>query len=89
MHTKEGETCPVCKTTIKKIKVGGRGTYFCPNCQVDTKIIGLTGGIASGKSTASTYILSKGYTVIDSDFIVRTYIKESRNVKRNSFNIFD
>lgn len=25
--------CPRCKTIIKKIKVGGRGTHYCPNCQ--------------------------------------------------------
>ena len=33
VHTKEKEPCPVCKTTIIKIKVGGRGTYYCPTCQ--------------------------------------------------------
>ena len=33
VHTKEKEPCPICKTTIVKIKVGGRGTYYCPNCQ--------------------------------------------------------
>ena len=33
VHTKVGEPCPVCKTTIVKIKVGGRGTYYCPKCQ--------------------------------------------------------
>ena len=31
VHTKE--ECPVCKTKILKIRVGGRGTYFCPTCQ--------------------------------------------------------
>lgn len=25
--------CPRCKIIIKKIKVGGRGTHFCPKCQ--------------------------------------------------------
>ena len=25
--------CPVCNCDIKKIKVSGRGTYFCPKCQ--------------------------------------------------------
>lgn len=25
--------CPVCKSNIRKITVGGRGTYYCPNCQ--------------------------------------------------------
>jgi formamidopyrimidine-DNA glycosylase len=33
VHTKEGEPCPVCQTTIEKTKVGGRGTYHCPTCQ--------------------------------------------------------
>ena len=33
VHTREGEPCPVCKTPVKKIKVGGRGPYFCPACQ--------------------------------------------------------
>lgn len=33
VHAKENEFCPVCGTIIKKIKVGGRGTYFCSNCQ--------------------------------------------------------
>jgi len=25
--------CKVCKTIIKKIQLGGRGTYYCSNCQ--------------------------------------------------------
>lgn len=33
IHGKEKEMCPVCKSLILKIKVGGRGTYYCPNCQ--------------------------------------------------------
>ena len=33
VHGKAGGKCPVCKTEIKKIKVGGRGTYYCPKCQ--------------------------------------------------------
>ena len=27
------DRCKECKTKIKKIKLGGRGTYFCPKCQ--------------------------------------------------------
>ena len=30
----EGDPCPRCGTIIKKIRVGGRGTHFCPHCQV-------------------------------------------------------
>lgn len=33
VHQKEGKKCPVCGSVIKKIKVGGRGTYYCEKCQ--------------------------------------------------------
>lgn len=36
VHTKE--ICPKCNTKIEKIKVGGRGTYYCPNCQRERNI---------------------------------------------------
>lgn len=34
------------------------------------RIIGLTGGIASGKSTVTSYLRDKGYMVIDADRVV-------------------
>jgi formamidopyrimidine-DNA glycosylase len=34
VHTREGEDCLRCGETIRRIVVGGRSTYFCPNCQV-------------------------------------------------------
>ena len=30
---RKGKPCFACATSIKRIKVGGRGTYFCPSCQ--------------------------------------------------------
>ena len=33
VHNHEKEPCPICKNSIVKIKVGGRGTYYCPQCQ--------------------------------------------------------
>lgn len=33
VHSKDGEKCNKCSGYIEKIKVGGRGTYYCPNCQ--------------------------------------------------------
>ena len=33
VHQREGEPCPDCGCTIKKITVGQRSTYFCPCCQ--------------------------------------------------------
>ncbi|MDA1079447.1 MAG: bifunctional DNA-formamidopyrimidine glycosylase/DNA-(apurinic or apyrimidinic site) lyase [bacterium] len=32
-YGKEGEPCPNCGASIERIKVGGRGTFFCPECQ--------------------------------------------------------
>lgn len=32
-HRKDGDDCPCCAGKIKKIKVVGRSTYFCPNSQ--------------------------------------------------------
>lgn len=34
VHGKAGEACPNCGSTIKKIRVGGRGTSYCDKCQV-------------------------------------------------------
>jgi len=34
VHTREGEECPRCGSTIVRLVVGGRSTYFCPSCQV-------------------------------------------------------
>ena len=34
VHRREGESCPRCGTTIRKLVVGGRGTYVCERCQV-------------------------------------------------------
>ena len=33
VHKREGEPCLNCGETIKRIKVGGRSTYYCPKCQ--------------------------------------------------------
>lgn len=33
VHGRSGMPCPVCGSTITKIRVGARGTYFCPSCQ--------------------------------------------------------
>lgn len=31
----DGEPCQRCGTIVKKIRVGGRGTHFCPKCQIE------------------------------------------------------
>ena len=38
VFNKKGQLCPICgKAKIEKIKVAGRGTHFCPNCQKELK----------------------------------------------------
>ena len=32
-YGRKGKPCLICKTPIKKIVVGGRGTHYCPRCQ--------------------------------------------------------
>ncbi|HMC31626.1 MAG TPA: bifunctional DNA-formamidopyrimidine glycosylase/DNA-(apurinic or apyrimidinic site) lyase [Candidatus Angelobacter sp.] len=33
VYGREGKSCLKCKTPIRKIVVGGRGTHYCPKCQ--------------------------------------------------------
>ena len=33
VHGHKGEECPNCTSLIDKVKIGGRGTYYCSNCQ--------------------------------------------------------
>lgn len=41
-------------------------------------MIGITGGIASGKSTVSVFLREKGYVVIDADEVVRSLQQKGR-----------
>ena len=33
IYGKDGEACPVCRSTVEALKLGGRTSAFCPNCQ--------------------------------------------------------
>ncbi len=72
-YGREGEICPTCGTKFHKDFIGGRGTTYCPNCQINhelEKAIGITGPIGSGKSTALNYLKEKGYRTYSADEIV-------------------
>lgn len=34
VYGKAGKKCPRCKNIIKRINLGGRGTFYCPKCQI-------------------------------------------------------
>lgn len=91
VHTKEGKPCPICNTSIIKTVVGGRGTYYCPQCQNDRlpKVIGITGGIASGKTTVTEYLIKNGYKVIDSDEIVKRLYQKNEVIMQIKLNFGD
>ena len=33
VYQKDQEPCLICQTPIKRVKIGGRGTFYCPKCQ--------------------------------------------------------
>lgn len=73
-YGKVGSICPNCGYPFKKIRIGGRGTTFCPKCQKypnDTTVFAIVGKIASGKSTALKFFKSLGYNTISADEIVK------------------
>ena len=91
-YGKVGEKCPRCGATFRFIKVGGRGTTFCPICQKKLGApinVAITGKIASGKSLATSTFASQSIPTISSDAIVRDlYQKEEiANKIEQMFNI--
>ncbi len=50
VHTRAGEPCPTCGSTIRKMVVGGRGTYVCEKCQPKPRTRITDAGRARGKS---------------------------------------
>ena len=78
-YGKNGQKCVVCHTNMRFIKVNGRGTTFCPRCQIKRGAplkIAIVGKIASGKSAVSNIFKDKGYLVLSSDAIVHELYKK-------------
>ena len=86
-YGKKGEKCPYCSSIFRKDELGGRGTTYCPSCQNVALRIGVTGKIASGKSTVLNYFKELGFKVFSSDEEVnRLYTLTS--TKKGLINIF-
>lgn len=74
-----GKPCSKCGLPLKKIRVGGRGTTYCPHCQRDADhpfVVALTGPIASGKSAVGVSLAEHGFARIDLDEIVSRLYEE-------------
>ncbi len=37
VYNRTNQPCRICQTPISKIRLGGRGTHYCPNCQIDDR----------------------------------------------------
>ena len=71
VHGRKDQPCSICQTPLKKMRVGGRGTYFCPSCQPQRTVIGITGGIATGKTLVAEALKRWGYPVFEADSFVK------------------
>lgn len=76
VYGREGKKCPICNSIIKKRFVGGRGTSFCPKCQHVPYSIGITGEIASGKSTVLQLFKECGAAIFSADEEVTKLYKD-------------
>ncbi|MGI6714271.1 MAG: DNA-formamidopyrimidine glycosylase [Bacilli bacterium] len=90
VYGKAGNKCVSCGHLLKKIKVSGRGTTYCPFEQINPEaplVIGITGTIASGKTTLLNSLGALGYSTISSDQIVHQ-LYEQMEVKTRLNKIF-
>ena len=72
-YGRNGQKCVVCHTNMRFIKVNGRGTTFCPHCQIKLGKplkVAIVGKIASGKSAVLNVFKELGYLSLSSDEIV-------------------
>lgn len=73
-YGKANTPCPNCGSLFRFIKVGGRGTTFCPHCQeYKNKLIkvAIFGKIASGKTEVLNCFKNNKIPTISSDEIVK------------------
>ena len=80
-YGKNGQKCVICHTKMRFIKVNGRGTTFCPHCQIKLGAplkIAIVGKIASGKTTVLNVFKKHNYLSLSSDEIVHDLYNDSK-----------
>ena len=85
VYGREGQNCKNCNTLIVKTFINGRGTHFCPKCQmlpitIVPRVIGVTGIISSGKSTVATMFGKIGYLTINADELVKKAYSDKKMI---------
>lgn len=84
VYNRVGKPCLVCGSKIMKRKAqDGRGTSYCPTCQHIGKVLGVAGGIAAGKTEASTFIVNRfKYGFINCDKVAKELYNDPSIVKK-------
>ena len=80
-YGRNGQKCVVCHTNMRFIKVNGRGTTFCPHCQIKRGApirIAIVGKIASGKSTVLEVFNKMNHLTLSSDAIVHKLYEDQK-----------
>jgi len=84
-YDRVGQPCVRCQTPLAKIKVKGRGSTYCPRCQINRAlplVIAITGAMHAGKSTLMKIASDMGYPTLSSDDIVRQIYRQPTSLPK-------
>lgn len=89
VYGRHEKPCKVCQHRIDRITVAGRGTHYCPRCQHHPNfpfVIGVTGKIATGKSTLLSMAKKLNIpTLLADDIVAKLYQTSSIIAKIKKF----
>ncbi|NLB49386.1 MAG: bifunctional DNA-formamidopyrimidine glycosylase/DNA-(apurinic or apyrimidinic site) lyase [Erysipelotrichia bacterium] len=84
VYGKAGQKCLNCDAILRKTVTGGRGTTYCPHCQIkrnSSLLIAITGPAGSGKSTILNNFKVRGFATLSSDDVVKELYKKENVVR--------
>jgi formamidopyrimidine-DNA glycosylase len=84
-YDREGDPCVRCGHPLTKIKVKGRGSTYCPRCQINRAlplVVAVTGTMHSGKSTLLEIAKERGYPTLSSDALVKELYEEPGSLQK-------
>ncbi len=91
VYGKKGQPCPICQHPLRKIRVNGRGTTYCPICQpYKNEIINIAiyGPSGVGKSEVVNIFKKLGCDVLKCDDIVKD-LYEQVQIKNDIESMFN
>ena len=85
VYGKKDTLCPICGKTFRFIKVNGRGTTFCPDCQPLKSLslkVAIFGKISSGKSEVLDVFAKANIPALSADAIVKELYQRKEVAKQ-------